>query len=548
MSFFDAELQRRFADVELHREQMHDYQSKLALPFLLANPFSALFLSMGMGKSIICATAIVDLIIEGHVGKVLVIGPLKVITDTWPDEFRLWRHTAAFQPVVIREDDDDPRIKAAAKIDRENGDERAWNRETLQMVDASAKEIRATLGPCEEAKVRMEIRGELARSKATIHFINREQLVWLVNFYGPKWPYRTVIIDESSSFKDYTTERFKALKKVRNTPGLITRLHILTATPAAETYEHLFAQMWLLDRGVRLGDNITAYRYDYFISNKWTRKYTLRPGAEEQILDKIKDICLVLDAKDYLKVAEPQIMKRPVHLTAHARAVYDSMREDMIVTLPDNVVVEADTAAALSSKLLQIASGVLYETHNLLDADTEEMSKVKRVHKIHDEKLIVLRELVEELQGTPVMVAYHFKSSLDRLKKAFPKAVVFSGDGKGIQKQWNDGKIPMLLVHPQSAGHGLNLQKGPGHNLIFFDLVWSLELWLQLIGRLARQGQKNPVFVWVLTAVGTVDERVFDVLSKKKDAQEMLFTILKAMIRAYRKKKKALLQLEESLG
>ncbi len=547
MSAFDQEMIRRFSDVELYREQMHEYQSGLALPFLLENPFSALFISMGMGKTVITATAIVDLILDGHFGKILVVGPLKVVTDTWPDEFRLWRHTAPFVPTVLREDDDDPRIKAAAKIDRDNGDEREWNRETLEMGGASKRDVREAM-PTEEAKVRAKIRAELACNRSTVHLINRENLVWLVNFFGPKWPYRTVIIDESSSFKDWNTERFKALKKVRQTPGLITRLHILTATPAAETYEHLFAQMWLLDLGERLGNNITAYRNNYFVANRWAHNYTLRPGAEQLILDKIKDICLVLDAKDYLDVDEPTIIKRPVHLTPHAREVYDAMQKDMIVTLPDDVVVEADTAAALSSKLLQICSGVLYETYNLLDADTEEMTKVKRVHRIHDEKLTVLRELVEELQGSPVMVAYHFKSSLDRLKKAFPKAVVFSGDGKGIQKQWNDGKIPMLLVHPQSAGHGLNLQKGPGHNLIFFDLVWSLELWQQLIGRLARQGQKNPVFVWVLTALGTVDDRVFNVLSKKQDAQEMLFAILKSMIKDYRRRRKALVQSEASLG
>lgn len=539
MSLYEELIRKKFSDVELQREQMHAYQVDIALPFLKKNPFSALFIDMGMGKTIISATLIVDLLLEGHVGKILVIGPVRVMADTWPTEFRTWQHTAPWTPVLIREDDEDPRIKAAKAIDRKNAAERQWERETMEMYGASEAKILEALGPTEENKVRVAIREELARSRAQIHFINREQVEWLVNFYGPRWPYRTVIIDESSSFKDYTTERFKALKKVRNTPGLITRLHELTATPAAETYEHLFAQLWLMDKGERLGTGITTYRDDFFNYDKYKQKFVLRKGCEEQILDKIKDICLVLKAKDYLKVDEPTIVKRPVHLSEDTMALYDKLRKDAIVTLPDGTVINAESASALSSKLLQMASGVLYETFNLLDADTEEMTKVRKVHRIHDAKIETLREIHEGLQGSPVMVAYHFKSSLDRLKKAFPKAVVMDKDGKCV-KPWNEGKIPMLLIHPQSGGHGLNLQKGPGHNIVFFDLVWSLELWTQLIGRLARQGQKNPVIVQVLTAVGTMDEVAYDALKAKEDAQDRFFAILKRMIRAFRKNRPAL--------
>lgn len=535
MSEFDAIMQAKFAEVELEREQMHVYQRDIALPFLLANPFSALFVDMGLGKTVTTATAIVDLILDGHIGKILVIGPMRVMTDTWPTEFKTWRHTAAFTPTLIREDDDDPRIKQAQRIDRKNTPERQWQRESLEMQGCTEAEILQTLGPTEETKTRITIREELARSRSTIHFINREQVEWLVNFHREKWPYRTVIIDESSSFKDHTTERFQALKKVRQTPGLITRLHLLTATPAAETYEHLWPQIWLLDLGKRLGKNITKYRNDYFTHNPYERKYKLREGCEEQILDKLKDICLVMQAKDYLKVEEPTIVKRGIHLSSSVMALYETMKKELLVTLPDGTVIEAETAAALSSKLLQMASGVLYETYDLLDDETQDMQKVKRVHRLHDAKLETLKEIVEGLQGSPVMVAYHFKSSLDRLKKAFPKAVVMDKDGKCV-KPWNAGKIPMLLIHPQSGGHGLNLQKGPGHNIVFFDLVWSLELWLQLIGRLARQGQKNPVLVQVIAAIGTLDEVVFDALLSKTDAQSKLFSILKKLTLAYRKK------------
>lgn len=537
MSAFDQRIQSLFADVELEREDMHDYQSELALPFLKANPFSGLFISMGMGKTIISATLIHDLILEGHKGKILVVGPLRVMTDTWPTEFRTWRHTAAFEPKLLREDEDDPRIAAARRIDNANKNDRQWDRETLELAGLEEKEIRAQLGGRHEAATRLAIRAELTKSPHTVHFINREQLVWLVNHWGPKWPYRTVIIDESSSFKDHTTIRFNALKKVRNTPGLITRLHILTATPAAETYEHLFPQIWLLDKGERLGKNITAYRNDYFIQNRYTHKWTLRkPECEQEILDKIKDIVLVLDAKDYLKLEEPTIIKRPVHLPASTMALYETLKKESVVTLPDGTEIEAETAAALASKLLQLASGVLYETFDALDTDTEDMKKVRRVHKLHDAKIDTLREIVEGLQGSPVMVAYHFKSSLDRLKKAFPKAVVMDRDGKCV-KFWNEGKIPILLIHPQSGGHGLNLQKGPGHNIVFFDLVWSLELWLQLIGRLARQGQRNPVLVQVLCAVGTYDELVYDLLQQKGETQERLFAVLKSLIKKFRSQK-----------
>lgn len=537
VSAFDRLIQAKFADVELGPEQMHSYQRDIALPFLRENPFSALFVDLGLGKSITCATLITELLDDFHPGKILVIGPLRVMTDTWPMEFKKWRHTAPFNYTLIREDDDDPRIKAAQTIDRGNKDERAWERENLELAGLEEKEIRALLGKREEAKVRLEIRGELARSKRRIHFINREQLVWLVNFYGPKWPYRTVIIDESTSFKDYSTTRFKALAKVRNTDGLITRLHELTATPAAETYEHLFAQLYLLDRGKRLGKNITAYRSSYFSYDRWKMKWLLRKGCEEEILDKIKDICLVMKAKDYLKLDEPTIIPKPVNLPADAMAIYEAMREDFVVSLPDGSEVEAETAAALSSKLLQIASGVLYETVDMHDLGTDEYTKVKKVHRIHDAKVETLREITESLDGEPVLVAYHFKSSLDRLKKAFPKAVVMDKDGKCI-KAWNERKIPMLLIHPQSGGHGLNLQKG-GHNIVFFDLVWSLELWLQLIGRLARQGQKNPVLVQVLVANGTHDWDVFKALRDKEDAQDKLFSILKRLIRQYRSQRKS---------
>lgn len=537
MDAFDLAVRAKFANVVRGREDMHAYQADEAVPFLKANPFSGLFIDMGLGKTISSLTVIADLVQElVEDGQILVVGPLKVACDTWPTEIGLWEHTAHLNWTLLREVEDDPRIRAAQARDRQEADaKKAW-RKKLEQQGLIKEKILAIMGPSHEARVRLDIRGELALSKATVHIINREQLEWLVNFHGRNWPYRTVFIDESSSFKDHNSNRFKALAKVRRTHGLITRLHILTATPAAETYEHLFAQIYLLDLGERFGKHITRFRETYFTYNKYSMKWKLRPGAEEEILKLIADITLVMKAKDYLDIEDPTIITRPVRLDPAQYALIDAMQRDFLVKLPDGTEVEAETAAVLSAKLLQMASGVLYETAREEDWDTGDMRKVTRVHQIHSHKIETLKEVFEEvtLQGDTLLVAYHFKSSLARLQRAFPKAVTMDREGKCV-KAWNAGSIPMLLIHPQSGGHGLNLQHG-GHHLVFFDIPWSLELYLQLIGRLARQGQRHPVIVMLLVAVGTLDEAVVTSLAAKDDAQAKLFTLLKRLIRAHRKR------------
>jgi SNF2 family DNA or RNA helicase len=518
-----------FKGVERTRADLHAYQANEAVPFLLANPFSALFIDMGLGKTISSLTVIVDLINEMDMGddeRILVIGPLKVVTDTWPTEVGIWAHTAHLRYQVIREDDEDPRL---VKI-------RAQARSMARRQGLSPAQVAQAAGKADTA-MRQIIREEKARSPAQVHFINREQVDWLVQLWKNKWPYRVVFIDESSGFKDHNSTRFKALAAVRRigadgkTPRLITRMHLLTATPAAETYLHLFTQIYLLDLGQRFGKFITKFREKYFDYNKYSMKYKLKDGAEELILGLIADLCLVMKAKDYLQQPDPTVIRKPVILAPEQLALYREMQENFIVSLPDGVQVEAETAAALSSKLLQMASGVLYETKLIEDWDTGDFEKIKKVHHLHDHKIDTLREMYEELQaeGKPMLVAYHFKSSLARLKKAFPKAVVMDDEGKCIKK-WNKGQIPMMLVHPQSAGHGLNLQAG-GHHLVLFDMIWSLENYLQVIGRLARQGQKYQVFVWILTAVDTLDELVAEMLQAKEDAQAKLFTILKRLIK-----------------
>lgn len=523
MLSFDERICAKFAAVERTRDDLHAYQADIAVPFLREHPFSGLLIDMGLGKTISSLTVIADLLAEFAYEKVLVIGPRRVATETWPTEIGLWEHVAHLNYAVIAVDDDDPRLAAA----------RSAARAVARVQGLGPQDAEKAAQKAETAE-KERLRRAAARSRATIHIISRDWVEWLVNLYGPRWPYRCVVIDESSSFKDYTSQRFKALAKVRNTPGLIERLHILTATPAAQTYEHFFAQIYLLDRGERLGKNITAYRERYFTYNKYSMKYKLRPGADEEVLAKIADICLVMKAKDYLNLEEPTFIPRKVRLSEAQMALYRKMEKDFVVTLPGGPTVEAETAAALSQKLLQMASGVLYETYLDEDLDTEDMKKVKRVHRLHEHKIEALREIVEESQGEPLLVGYHHKSSLDRLKNAFPQAAVMDRDGKCV-KPWNAGKIPMLLIHPQSGGHGLNMQHG-GHILVFFDLPWSLELFQQLIGRLARQGQKAVVRVFVLMAEGTIDEFVYETLSTLADVQERMFAMLKRLIRAHRKK------------
>lgn len=471
-----AEILQMFDKVERGLIDLHEYQ-RVALEFIRANPFCALFIDLGLGKTITSLTLAVELLESEDVSKVLVIAPLRVANKTWPDEIPLWQHTAAH---------------------------------TFSVLTGS------------EAN-----RLEAVRSSRGIHITNKESVEWLVDYWKADWPYDMVIIDESSAFKDHRTKRFKALRNVR---PYIKRLIELTATPAAETYMHLFAQVFLLDEGKRFGKHITKFEERYFTYNKYSRKSTLRPGAKEEIEELIADICLVMRAEDYLDMKKPVFTQTKVRMTKREKEQYDHLEREFFIEIEDvdgePVTIEAETAASLSAKLLQLASGVLYQTVETAD-EWGDFSKHRVVHEIHNHKIEELRRIVEEAQGDPILVSYHFKSSLDRLKKAFPQAVPMDKEGKAVTA-WNKGKIPILLCHPQSAGHGLNLQKG-GRRIVFFDIPWSLELYLQLIGRLQRQGQTRLVMVDHLVADGTLDELVVGVLQGKEGSQEELFRRLKSL-------------------
>jgi SNF2 family DNA or RNA helicase len=530
LSAIDRAIRDLFKDVTLERSDMHGYQNT-ALEFLKANPFSGLFIDMGLGKTVSCGTLIVDLLNDFEITdgkKVLIVGPKKVALTTWPDEFRTWRHLAPFEPNVIHVEDDDKRLKekwkqvrADAMIEAEAM--RYVGQEKSKYADKAAQQACAAL--------KIKLREEGATNKRQIHVISRDWLEWLVDFYGSKWPYEIVIIDESSGFKDHKSGRFEALKSVRTQPSEpIKRLHILTATPATEGYEGLFSQIFLLDKGDRLGRKITHYREKYFKECPYTHKLKLLPGAEKSILARISDICLVMKREDYLPSVPPVYVNRYVDMDDEQMRKYLTMEKDMVLKLDDGTVVKAENAAALSQKLLQMASGVLYDVQ-LRPGQTEDDDHVKvlKVHSIHDHKIEMLKQIVEEAQGQPILIAYHHKSSKDRLKKAFPQLKIMDKDGK-LKKPWNAGKIPMLAMHPASGGHGLNLQQG-GHIIVFFDIIWSLELYQQFIGRLDRQGQKNRVTVIHIVCRNTMDQTVVDVLKAKDDVQEKLFKILKKMRR-----------------
>lgn len=525
MDKFDIRIRERFSAVEYEREALHSYQRDIAIPFLKENPFSALFIGLGMGKTICSLTVIADMLADMEIKrKVLVVAPIRVMTDTWPTEIRAWRHTAWINHIVIRVSDDDPRLKRARKRAREQ----------YKAKGLAGKEL-ATMIAASESFERELIMSDLARSDATVHLVNFERLEWLVNLHGPKWPYRTVFIDESSKLKAHGTHRFKALAKVRRTPGLITRLHELTATPNAESYEHLFAQLYLLDLGKRLGTNITEYRKTYFTQNQYSMKWELRPGGEDQIIDKIKDVCLVMEAKDYLQQKEAIVLRRPVVLEDSVVDLYRTMERNFIATLADGTEIEAETAANLSNKLSQIASGFIYEKRLVENEDTGDFEEHRKVHMIHDAKIEALREIIDEHQGKPILVAYHFKPSLDRLKKAFPQGVQMDKEAR-LRKPWNEGKIPLMFMHPKSGGYGLNMQKG-GHLIVFFDLDWPYEPFDQYIGRLARQGQLNQVMVFLLTSMGTIDEEVCDALRAKEDRQDDFFARLKRKVTEFRRRR-----------
>ena len=428
-------------------------------------------LDMGMGKTIITLTAVKALEYDYFdVKRVLVIAPKHVAEVTWTDEAAEWEHTK------------DLRISVVVGSQKKR----------LNALDADAD----------------------------LYVINRENVVWLVSHYGKAWPFDMVVIDESSSFKNPQAKRFRALRKVR---PAIKRIVELTGTPSPNGLLDLWSQIYLLDGGKRLGKYITHFRSEFFTPDKrsgaivysWKLKKTKKP---EDVYKRIRDVVVSMKSSDYLTLPPVTMNVIHVQLGEKAMKVYKQMEKDFLLEAGDEEIT-AMSAATLSNKLLQLANGAVYD-----DAHA--------VHEIHRAKLDALAEILESNEGKPVMVFYYFQHDLARLKKAFPNARELK-TAQDIH-DWNAGTVPLMLLHPMSAGHGLNLQHG-GHIAIWFSLTWSLEQYMQANKRLHRPGQKEPVVIHHLVAKGTIDEDVMDALKRKRGGQDALLEAVKARMKEVRK-------------
>ena len=353
-----------------------------------------------------------------------------------------------------------------------------------------------------------------------------------MDYYRNGWPFDMVVIDESSSFKSSQSKRFRALKNIR---GHIRRLVELTGTPSPNGLTDLWAQVYLLDGGARLGRTLTEYRNNYFspASRNATTIFSYEPreGAGEKIQELIRDICISLSARDYLELPERIDNIRYVRLDAKARRAYDEMERERILELPEGVL-DAGSAAVLSGKLLQLANGAVYRTQEFVQEDRA--AERKEVVEIHDNKLEGFLELLEELNGRNVLVFYNFQHDLARIRRLLAKTGLSVRELKTPADiaDWNAGKINILLAHPASVAYGLNLQEG-GNDVVWFGLNWNLELYQQANARLHRQGQKHTVYVHHLLAAGTVDEDVMAALQRKGDCQAALLEALKARVEKY---------------
>ena len=445
----------------------HSYQ-KYAIDFIENNPVAAVFLDMGLGKTSITLTALNNLLFDSfEVHRILIIAPLRVARTTWSDEIEKWEHLHNL---------------------------------TYAVAVGTEKERVAAL-----------------REKADITLINRENLQWLVEKSSEPFDYDTVVIDELSSFKNHQAKRFKALMKVR---PKVKRIVGLTGTPSSNGLMDLFAEFKILDMGARLGRFIGQYRNTYFkpdkVNGPIVYSYKLLPGAEDAIYERISDITISMKAKDHLKMPELVNTRYMVQLSDKEKKKYEDMKKELVLALPEGEVTAAN-AASLSNKLSQMANGAVY-------ADNEE------VFSVHDRKLDALEDIIESANGNPVLIAYWFKHDLSRIEERLTKKnIPFQKlDSSISMKKWNEGKIPVALIHPASAGHGLNLQNG-GSTLVWFGITWSLELYQQTVARLYRQGQtsKTVTVIHILTK-DTVDEKIMKALADKDTAQSALIDAVKA--------------------
>jgi SNF2 family DNA or RNA helicase len=442
----------------LCRDNLHAYQER-AVNFIIEQKRCQLWLDLGLGKTTTTLTAITDLLDSFTVCRVLVVAPLRVANSVWKQEAANWLHTSHLR---------------------------------VNVVTGSEKQRISAL-----------------QSTADVYVINRENIKWLVDYYGKHWPYDHIVIDESSSFKSSASQRFKALKKVL---PLTSHVTLLTGTPSPNGLIDLWSQCYLIDFGATLGKTMTSYKQRFFESDYMGYKFTPREGSADKIKALLKPFTLSMSAADYLEMPDRFDTVVKVQLPIKIKQQYDDFERDLITEVQDQEL-DAQSAAVLANKLLQWCNGATYTDEH------------KNWVELHGEKLDALSDMIDDNPDENLLVAYNYKTDLLRLQQRFPDAVVLDKNPETITR-WNNGEIKLLLAHPASAGHGLNLQKG-GSVIVWFGLNWSLELYQQFNGRLHRQGQTKPVRVLHIVAEGCIDERVMQVISNKAATQQDLLNAVK---------------------
>ena len=451
----------------------YDYQ-RTAMQWIIDKPHCGLFLDMGLGKTVSTLTALQQLIDDCEISRVLVVAPKKVAETTWSAEAQKWDHLRDLRVVTV-------------------------------------------LGS--EKK-----RCEALAQKADVYVTGRDNFVWLVGKYGGQLPFDALVIDELTSFKSAKSERFKAM---RIAVPSVKRVIGLTGTPAPNSLIDLWAQMYCIDQGERLGRSVTRYRETYFEQHKWNNivvRCDVKKGCDQIIRDKIADICLSMQARDYLQLPDMITHKVSLELSPKMAAAYAKFEKEKVLEFknehgdePANVM--ASSAAALLNKLSQFANGAVYDDE-------------RNVHEIHDEKLDKLAEIIEAANGNNVLVFYQYQHDVTRIEKKLKGLKVRQYRDAGDLNEWNAGNIDVLLAHPASTAFGLNMQQG-GHYIVWYGTGWNLELYQQANARLHRQGQQYPVQVYQLLCKGTVDERASSALEGKKGVQQSLLDSLNYLLRKY---------------
>ena len=451
----------------------YDYQ-RTAMQWIVDKPKCGLFLDMGLGKTVSTLTAIQQLIDDCEVSRVLVVAPKKVAETTWSTEAQKWEHL-----------------------------------HDLKVVKVLGTEKQRCLA---------------LSQKADVYVTGRDNFVWLVGKYGGRLPFDTLVIDELTSFKSAKSERFKAMRIALPS---VHRVIGLTGTPAPNGLIDLWAQMYCLDQGERLGRSVTKYKEAYFETHRWNNivvRCDVRKGCEEIIRNKIADICLSMQAKDYLQLPDLITHTATVELSPKVREAYERFEREKVLEFktehgqePANVL--AQSAAGLMNKLAQFANGAVYDDS-------------MQVHEVHSEKLDRLTEIVEAANGNSVLVFYQYKHDVTRIAAKLKGYRVRAYQGEKDLNDWNAGQIDVLLAHPASTAYGLNMQQG-GHYIVWFGTGWNLEHYQQANARLHRQGQQHPVQVYKLICAGTVDEKASAALEGKKGVQQSLLDSLNYLLRKY---------------